>query len=208
MLMKHYILAMTGASGCIYGYRLVEELLKHPVALSVIVTDTARYILREEMGIKDTFDDMVHICNEMKGHELCEVECFMPTDLRAYISSGSHKCEAMIIAPASMGVVARIASGISSNLVERCADICLKEDYPLVIVPRETPLSIIHLENMLHIARAGGKIIPASPGFYHHPKCTMDMVNFVVQKVMNFIGLETTLISPWNPKIDVPSSLC
>ncbi len=194
-----YILCITGASGSVYGIRLLEELLGGGHEVDLIVTPTAEIILGHEMGLalKAGPGGRVVISGagrEIKGKGLSLIPS---DDLTAGPASGSSLKRNMIICPCSMGTLARIASGVSENLVERAADCVLKERGSLVLVPRETPLHAIHLENMLCLSRAGAVILPAMPGFYHGPRSVDDIVNFIVGKVLDALGIENDLYRRW-----------
>lgn len=170
-----YVVAVTGASGSIYAKRLIEKLIAAGAKIFLVFSATGLAIFKEELAV-----------NLPKNKNL---RYFENTNLHAPIASGSFKTDGMVIIPASMGSIARIACGISSNLIERAADVILKEQRKLVIVPRETPLSVIHLENMLKIAKLGGTILPAMPAFYTHPKSIDDLVDFVVGRVLDSLKL-------------------
>jgi 4-hydroxy-3-polyprenylbenzoate decarboxylase len=180
------ILAMTGASGVVYGVRLLEVLhsLGHEVHL--IVTKAGRLVLKHEMGVE------VH---ELKGR------CFKIYDeeeIGAPPSSGSARFEAMVIAPCSMKTLASIANGLSNNLVTRAADVMLKERKRLILVVRETPLNKVHILNMLRINDMGGIVFPACPAFYHRPRSIEDLVNYVVGKILDLLGIEHDLFQRWS----------
>ena len=171
------VLGVTGASGTIYGVRLASELRDAGVELAIIVSDAAKQVLAAEFpdGLK-----------QLEGYG----RTFSEHDLDADVSSGSAKTDAVVICPCSMKTLAAIANGYAYNLICRTADVALKEHRKLVLVAREMPLSAIHLENMLKLARLGTVILPASPGFYHQPKTIDDLVNHVVGKVLDALGIE------------------
>jgi 4-hydroxy-3-polyprenylbenzoate decarboxylase len=179
-----FVLGVTGASGAIYGVRLAAELRKAGVELSIVVSDAARKVLEAEVpdGLKEL---------ERCGRLLSE------HDLDADISSGSARTDATVICPCSMKTLSAIANGYADNLICRCADVAVKEQRKLVLVLREMPLSAIHLENMLKLARLGVVILPASPGFYHGPETIEDLVNHVVGKVLDVLGVESNLFRRW-----------
>ena len=199
---RHIILAMTGASGAVYGLRLVEELLRAGAHLSLLISTSGRMVLREECGL-DWQGDAVEVAGKIEDHFRGKCQDFRPpayfaeNDFCAPIASGSNAPDAMVICPCSMGTLARIAAGNSGNLLERCADVVLKERRTLVVVPRETPLNEIHLENMLRLARMGVRVVPPMPAFYTRPQSIDDLVNFVVGKVLDSLGMEHALYRPW-----------
>ncbi len=178
------ILGITGASGAIYGTRLLE-VLEGKVESHLVVSRLGEKIIELELGKK---------LDEVNGRASFFYE---NSDLTAPIASGSFHVDGMIIAPFSMKNVATIANGISENLITRAADVSLKEGRKLILIPREAPLSAIHLENLLKIARVGGTIIPASPAFYHKPESIDDLVDFVVGKALDALGIEHDLYQRW-----------
>ncbi|OLO42572.1 aromatic acid decarboxylase [Alkalihalophilus pseudofirmus] len=190
-----FTVGITGASGAIYGIRLVNELIRQNYKVHLVVTDAGWQVFREELEL-DTSNR-----NEVIEHLFQENdEQFSYHTLQDYtapIASGSYQNDGMIVIPCSMGTMSGIAHGSSRNLLERTADVMLKEGRPLIIVPRETPLNQIHLENMLKISKVGGKILPAMPGFYHLPKSMDDLINFVVGKALDNLGVEHELFTRW-----------
>ena len=194
--MNRLIVGITGASAVIYGVRLLEILSRREeVEVHLTISKSGARALWEELKIeidiesfelesliKTTSDNIVY------HHE---------SDIGASIASGSFRTEGMIVVPCSMGTVASIAAGISRNLIHRAADVCIKERRKLVIVPRETPLSSIHLENMLKLSRIGVCVLPAMPGFYHFPKTVDDQINFVVTKILDQFGIDSGLTQRW-----------
>lgn len=178
------VLGVTGASGAIYGVRLAAELQKAGAELTIVVSDAAKQVLTAEVpeGLKQL---------ERSGRLLSE------HDLDADISSGSTKTDVTVICPCSMKTLSAIANGYAHNLISRNADVAIKEQRKLVLVVREMPLNAIHLENMLKLAKLGVVILPASPGFYHKPKTVDDLVNHVVGKVMDALGIESNLFERW-----------
>ena len=192
--MKTIIVGLTGASGSIYGLRLIEELTEHGFKIHIVATDTAKKVITYETG--HVLEDFVARLGDAKGNLVLEdVDNFF-----AAIASGSYKTIGMVIAPCSMGTLAGISNGISSNLLMRAADVCLKERRSLVILARETPLSVINLENMLKLTQAGAMIFPASPGFYSKPETMDDLINFMVGKVLDSLDIENTLFEKWGSK--------
>jgi 4-hydroxy-3-polyprenylbenzoate decarboxylase len=178
------VLGVTGGSGAVYGVRLAEELAKCGTDLVIIVSDAAKKVMGFEMpkGLQ-----VLGKCGRLLGEG----------EIGADVASGSAKFDATVICPCSMKTLAGIANGYANNLICRNADVALKEHRRLVLVVRETPLSAVHLENMLKLARLGVTIMPASPGFYHNPKSVEDLVNHVVGKVMDSLGLESSLFKRW-----------
>jgi flavin prenyltransferase len=188
------LVAITGASGSIYGLRLLEELLRigHPVTL--VASESGLEVCRYETGVELDKADTLKLHWNLPDANLTIRSV---TDLWAAEASGSAAPDVMVIAPCSMGTVGRIAAGISGNLIERAADVMLKEHRPLLLLPRETPFSTIHLENLLKLSRCGVRIIPAMPAFYQKPVTLDDMVNFVVGKLLDQLGVEHTLFKRW-----------
>ncbi|MGC4376289.1 flavin prenyltransferase UbiX [Fictibacillus sp. Mic-4] len=193
--MEIFTVGITGASGAIYGVRLVQELLKAGCRIHLIVTEAGWQVFREELGWNT--EDRTTIINTHFQSENGELHYHTLRDFNAPIASGSYQNKGMVIMPCSMGTLSGIANGASGNLLERTADVMLKEGRKLLLVPRETPLNRIHLENMLKVTDAGGKIVPAMPGFYHLPKTLDDIVNFLVGKVMDTLGVHHDLFTRW-----------
>jgi len=198
MTLRKVFVAMTGASGSVYGLRLVEQLCLNGIAVTFTASDSGTQVCREETGL-DLSGDPARAAERLYAHLEVEsgLEMVHPDDLFCPAASGSAAPDAMIVAPCSMGTLARIACGISGNLIERVADVMIKERRPLLLVPRETPLSTIHLENMLRLSRAGVQMVPAMPAFYHGPDSVIDMVDFVVGKLLDQLGLEHGLYRRW-----------
>lgn len=195
----HIVSAITGASGAIYGLRLCEVLLAAGHSIDLLITRAGFAVLRTETGL-DWEGSVEEVSGRMRDHfraSAMQLRHYSREDLLAPIASGSASPDAMIICPCSMGTLARIASGNSGNLPERCADVMLKERRMLVLVPRETPLSEIHLDNMLKLTRMGVRVVPAMPAFYHKPQSVSEMVDFVVGKVLDTIGVGHRLYKPW-----------
>jgi 4-hydroxy-3-polyprenylbenzoate decarboxylase len=199
MRRQRILLAICGASGAIYGLRLARELARRDVELTLTLTPSGRLVCNEETGL-DLSGDPADAASRLAAHLGLEspIRMVAPDDLFFGAASGSAAPDAMIICPCSMGTLARIAAGISANLIERSADVMLKERRPLLLAPRETPLSEIHLENMLRLARAGATIIPAMPAFYHRPRSLDDMIDFVVGKILDQAGFENRLYRRWS----------
>jgi 4-hydroxy-3-polyprenylbenzoate decarboxylase len=195
---KRIFVALTGASGSMYGLRLVEQLCLGGFQVTFTTSTSGSEVCLVETGLDlsgDLTKATARLCEHLEVDG--EIEMVHPDDFFCPVASGSAAPDAMIVAPCSMGTMARIAAGISGNLIERCADVMLKERRPLLLVPRETPLSQIHLENMLRLSRAGAQIIPAMPAFYHKPETVIEMVDFVVGKVLDQLGVEHELFRRW-----------
>ncbi len=197
--MKHVIVAVTGASGGLYALRLLRALLAGGHRVSVIMSGFGRYVLREETGLgagDELQDRLAGLYGDavMKG-DLTEYKI---GDLAASIASGSVHTDGMVVIPCSMKTLSAITHGASSSLIERAADVTLKENRPLVLVPRETPLNIIHLRNLLAAAEAGARIVPAMPAFYQKPSTFDDLADFIAGRVLNLLGMDQQLFSPWD----------
>jgi len=196
--MKRYVVGITGASGSIYGLRLVEELLASSGHVTLLLTNAGRQVTAFEAGL--TLPEPFAACkaalqNYFEHHQ--QFDFVALDDFFAPVASGTSAPDAVVICPCSMGTIGRIAAGLSENLLERVADVALKERRELILVPRETPFNQIHLENLLRLSRAGAHILPAMPGFYQHPQSVEEMVNFVVGKVLDSLGIEHTLYKRW-----------
>ena len=197
---KTICLALTGASGMPYGLRLLDCLLAAGCKVQLLYSQAAQVVARQEMAV-----DLPSRPSEAKAALLTRFPHADPEKLAVYgreewfapVASGSNPPDAMIICPCSMGTLAAIAQGLADNLIERAADVVLKEGRKLVLVPRETPFSAIHLENMLRLSRAGAVILPPSPGFYQHPQSVQDIVDFVVARVLDQIGVPHALMQRW-----------
>ncbi|MBS4017211.1 MAG: UbiX family flavin prenyltransferase [Dechloromonas sp.] len=193
-------LALTGASGMPYGLRLLECLLAAGCRVQLLYSQAAQIVARQEMDF-----ELPSRPAEARTALLARFNVAHPENLQVYgreewfapVASGSNPPDAMIVCPCTMGTLASIAQGLSDNLIERAADVVLKEGRKLVLVPRETPFSAIHLENMLRLSRAGAVILPPSPGFYQHPQSVQDIVDFVVARVLDQIGVGHTLMRRW-----------
>jgi flavin prenyltransferase len=192
-------LAFTGASGMPYGVRLLECLLQAGSRVYLIYSQAAQIVARQEMNLSlpARAKDAQAYFAERFNAEPDQLAVFGREEWFAPVASGSNPATAMVICPCTMGTLASIACGLSDNLIERAADVMLKEHRPLILVPRETPLSTIHLENMLRLSRAGAIILPANPGFYHHPNTVDALIDFVVARVLDQLHVEHTLMSRW-----------
>ena len=183
--MKKIVVGITGASGSIYAKRLIEELASKGYLVHVIATDKGKQVFKYELSL-----DLKQWIQELNQPT---VKLEDNHNLFAGVASGSHGFDAVIVMPCSMGTLAEISHGLSRNLLCRAADVALKEGRKLIIVPRETPFNTIHLENMCHLSKVGATIIPAMPGFYHHPQTLEDLVNFVVGKVLSYLNINHNL---------------
>ncbi|EZH67616.1 aromatic acid decarboxylase [Bacillaceae bacterium JMAK1] len=190
---RTFAVAMTGASGAVYGIRLVQTLLNEGHRIHFLMSSAAWQVFDQEVGL------------DISDKEACLQKLFPTGDLHVHgkqdfsapIASGSYKHDGMIVVPCSMGTLSKMAHGNSGSLLERSADVTLKEGRPLLIVPRETPLHSIHLENMKRLSDLGAAIIPAMPGFYHQPQSMDDLINFVVGKVLDRLNVEHELFKRW-----------
>ena len=185
------VLAITGASGAAYGVRLLEVLAAHDVPVWLIASSHGLRLLGQECGI-ESLDALRVAAGAGAG-----VRAFPDGDRGALPASGSQRTAGMVICPCSMGTVAAVAAGTSRSLVERAADVTLKERRPLILVPRETPLSLVHLRNLVAVTEAGAVVIPAAPGFYHRPTRVEQLVDFIVQRVLDQLGLEIEIAPRW-----------
>jgi len=192
---------VTGASGSVYGMRLIEQLVVAGHDVSVVFTDAGREVTAFELGFDLPLDDAkvaaVALATFLELPNAQHVRVAYPDDLFDAIASGSHRNDAMIVCPCSMGFVASVAHGLADDLAERAADVMLKERRPLVLVPRETPLSLIHLRNLTACAEAGAIVVPAMPAFYAKPESIDDLVSFVVGKVLDILDVEHNLFERW-----------
>lgn len=178
------IVAVTGASGTIYAKGFLEAAKSHGIETHLIITDSGEKVAKYELGGVDQLKELANAIYDWK-------------DLTAAIASGSHDVDAMVIVPSSMKTVSAIAHGFADNLVTRAADVQLKERRTLLLVPRETPLHAIHLENMAKLAHMGAVILPAMPGFYHNPESVQDIVDFITGKILDQLGKENDLYKRW-----------
>lgn len=196
---KTITLALTGASGMAYATRLLECLVQAQYRVYVLASQVSGITAKQEL-------------DETWPARAAELETFLttrfaatPGQIRAFgreewfapVASGSNPADAMVVCPCTMGTLAAIACGLSDNLIERAADVMIKENRRLILVPRETPFSAIHLENMLKLARLGVVILPANPGFYHHPRNVQQIVDFVVARILDQLGVPHTLLPRW-----------
>jgi len=176
------IVAITGGSGVAYGIRLLEVLKEKGIGVTCIISEPAKKVMKYEL------------------EKVPKLNCVHENEIDASIASGSSIGEALVVIPCSMKTLSAIANGYADNIITRAADVVIKEQKKLILVPRETPLSAIHLENMLKLARLGVVILPAMPAFYHKPKKVEDIINFVVGKVLDSLGVENNLFKRWKGK--------
>ena len=197
---KTICLALTGASGMPYGLRLLECLLAAGCHVQLLYSQAAQIVARQEMHFElpsRPSEARAALLQRLPAVDGEKLSVFGREEWFAPVASGSNPPDAMVICPCSMGTLAAIAHGLSDNLIERAADVVLKEGRKLVLVPRDTPFSTIHLENMLRLARAGAVILPPSPGFYDHPQQISDIVDFVVARVLDQVAVPNQLMQRW-----------
>ena len=197
---QRFFVGLTGASGHWYAGVLLRALVRSGAEVDLSITGAGCKVLRHELGVEagKEGEKLKKALPAWLGEETARsIRCFPSGAVEAPASSGTSRTGAVILCPCSMGTLSRVSIGFSSNLVERAADVALKERRTLILVPRETPLSEIHLENMLRLARMGAIILPAMPGFYHAPKVIDDLVEHVVGKLLDTLGLEHDLGARW-----------
>jgi 4-hydroxy-3-polyprenylbenzoate decarboxylase len=196
-------LAITGASGAIYATRTLAALLSRSVHVELVVSDYGRRLLRDELGEAAAIEHVLPYLSAKYGPDISRGSLTVHSnrDLGATIASGSHACRGMAIVPCSMKTLAGVAHGLSRSLVERAADVMLKERRPLVIVPRETPMSLPQLKNMVLCAEAGAIILPAMPAFYQLPTTIDDLADFLAGKILGALGFDHDLYPPWTGKV-------
>lgn len=202
---RRFVIGMTGGSGVAYALRLLEVLLEDGARVQLVASGAARRVLRHEAGI--VVEDGAHGLAQLVSPALrARLETFEVDAVESTPASGSARIEAVVVCPCSMGTLARIAHGFSQNLVERAADVALKERRRLIVVPRETPLSAVHLRNMLLLAESGAVVLPAMPGFYHQPGCVADLVDFVVARILDHLDIAHELVGRWSTPRPVDSA--
>ena len=191
--------ALTGASGMPYGLRLIEALLTAECRVQVVYTQAAQIVAKQEMdlALSSNTTETAALLSTRFGAKPDQLLVYGREEWFAPIASGTNPPDAMVICPCTMGTLASVAAGLSSNLIERAADVCIKEGRKLVIVPREAPFSTLHLENMLRLSRMGVVILPPNPGFYHHPQSVQDLVDFVVARILDQLGVAHQLMARW-----------
>ncbi len=188
--MGRYLVCITGASGSVYGLRVISALLAASNEVHTVFSPWGARVMEEETG--ETPDDWLKLRGLSPDH------IHAPDNLAAPPSSGTFRLDGTIIVPCSMSTLGALASGAATNLVHRAGSVALKEGRPLILVPREAPLSLIDLRNMTALAEAGATILPASPGFYHRPTTVDQLVDFVAGKILDRLGVEHRLLEPWN----------
>jgi 4-hydroxy-3-polyprenylbenzoate decarboxylase len=200
---KRITLAWTGASGLAYGLRLLECLLGAGCRVDLLVSQAARIVARQELDLTlpgDSAELVAMLDARFPGHP-GELRVYGEKEWFAPAASGSNPADAMVVCPCTMGSLAAIAHGLADNLIERAADVMLKERRPLILVPRETPFSLIHLRNMTQLAEAGATILPANPGFYYRPETVAEVVDFVVARVLDQLGVGNDLLPRWGGEV-------
>jgi len=198
--MTSFVIGITGASGVVYGIRLLQILLEQKREVHLVISEAARLVINQELSLnlsslsnKDLLVQELGIDSKLQDY----LHIYSSKDFSAPIASGSYPVQAMAVIPCSMGSLGAISSGVNLNLIHRAADCMLKEKRPLILVPRETPLNAIHLENMLKLSKAGATILPAMPGFYSGCESVEAMVDFLVGKVLDQLGVKHFLYPRW-----------
>ncbi len=192
-------LALCGASGMAYGLRLLECLLAAGLQVNLLVSQAAHLVAKQELGVAlpARAGELERQLSEGLRARDGQLRVFGREDWNAPVASGSNPADAMVVCPCSMGTLAAIAHGLSDNLIERAADVMLKEQRKLILVPREAPFSTLHLENMLTLSRMNAVILPANPGFYHQPQTVADIVDFIVARILDQLGVQHDLMARW-----------
>jgi 4-hydroxy-3-polyprenylbenzoate decarboxylase len=201
---KAIAVGVTGASGAVYATRTVAALLARGVHVELVISDYGRRLLRDELGEAASVDRLKTFLAGKYGDEVSAgmLTVHANRDLGATIASGSHDCSGMVVVPCSMKTLAGVAHGLSRNLIERAADVMLKERRTLVLVPRETPMSLPQLRNMVLCAEAGAMILPAMPAFYQLPKTLDDLADFMAGKILSALGFEHDLYPKWSGQVE------
>ena len=196
---KPLILGISGASGLIYAVRTLKYLLEADYVVDVVASKAAYLVWQAEDQVRMPADpdEQEQFWRQQANADRGKLRCHRWGDVGAAIASGSFRTLGMIVIPCSMSTVAKLAAGLSSDLLERAADVQLKEGRPLIIVPRETPLSLIHLRNLTTLAEAGVRVVPAIPAWYHHPQTIEDLVDFVVARALDQLGIDCVPINRW-----------
>ena len=197
---RDIVVAVTGASGAIYATRLMRALLAGGHKVHLIVSKYGRYLLHEELGFKPDKETVLEMLQRLYGKDVTnagELVEYGFSDMTSQLASGSVSTHGMVVVPCSAKTLAGIAHGSSANLIERAADVTLKERRPLVVVPRETPLNLIQLRNLTAVAEAGAAVLPAMPAFYHKPSSFDDLADFIAGRALNLLHIEHELFTPW-----------
>ncbi|MCC5903710.1 MAG: UbiX family flavin prenyltransferase [Halomonas sp.] len=191
--------ALTGASGAQYGLRLIDVLVDAGHEVWVMISKAAHMVIatETELTLPAQPTRLVDVLTQRSGAKPGQIRCFGREDWMAPVASGSGAPSAMVVCPCSTGTLSAVATGASNNLIERAADVAIKERRTLVLVPRESPFSPIHLEHMLALSRLGVVILPAAPGFYHQPQCIEDLIDFIVARILNQLGIPHQLMPSW-----------
>jgi len=199
---RRLAVGVTGASGAIYAVRTIAALLALGCELEIVFSDYGRRLLMDELGPEARVDRLQQLLAERYGEGVSRGSFVIHSnrDLGATLASGSHRCDGMVIVPCSMKTLAAVAHGLSRSLIERAADVMLKEKRRLVIVPRETPMSLPELRNLVLCAEAGAMILPAMPAFYQKPQTIDDLADFLAGKILNGLGFEQQLFPAWDPR--------
>ena len=199
MSSKKITLAITGASGAQYGLRLLQCLIASDFEVYLLISGAARIVINTETDLElpESADEQLALLSRYSAAPTGRLRIFTKEDWFAPVASGSSAPQAMVICPASGGTLSAIACGASNNLIERAADVALKEKRQLIVVPRESPVSTVHLENMLKLSQLGVAVLPASPGFYYRPNTVEDLVDFVVARILDQLGVEHKLLPRW-----------
>ncbi len=202
--MKRITLAFTGASGMAYGIRLLECLLRAGCAVDLLLSQAARIVAKQELDLQlpSGNAELVEFFNARFGAHGGKLAAYGKEEWFAPAASGSNPAAAMVVCPCTMGSLAAIAHGLADNLIERAADVMLKEKRPLILVARETPFSLIHLRNMTALAEAGATILPANPGFYHRPQNLDQVIDFIVARILDQLGIAHDLMPRWGGTSD------
>jgi 4-hydroxy-3-polyprenylbenzoate decarboxylase len=199
--MGRYTVVVTGASGSVYGMRLTEQLVAAGHEVTFIATEAGRGVTAHELSFELPLGNpeaaAVALATFLDLPSAARLRVAYAADMFDAVASGSHRVDGMVVVPASMGFCGSVANSLALDLPERAADVCLKERIPLIIVPRETPLSLIHLRNLTALSEAGAIVLPAMPGFYHKPKTIDDLVGFLVGKILDVLGIEHALFDRW-----------
>lgn len=196
--MRRITVAITGASGAIYALRTLRALLMREVAVDVVISEFGWMLLRDEAGFEGKQRDFGRFIRKLYGVSVDNMSLHPLKNLAATLASGSSQSDGMVVVPCSMKTLASIAHGLSRNLIERAADVTLKEHRKLIIVPRETPMNLIQLRNMVAVAEAGAVVVPAMPAFYQKPETFDDLADFVVGRILSLLGIEHDLYPAWD----------